>query len=155
MDWMIAFIDTLCTSRGTTSNYSTTADLHTSQFTTAPNKPFPSAVSTAVSWQRLLTVEILQLPALGSFPGRLSFRTAWQLFPQLKWIAISSQPPLQSSTALSTSLHDLTRVESESYVTTDGQSASLSWNKAPIWGLRPDFLFLSDSCGFVDVGRSL
>jgi hypothetical protein len=29
--------------------------------------------------------------------------------------------------------------ESESYVTTDGQSASLSWNKASIWGLRPDF----------------
>jgi hypothetical protein len=25
---------------------------------------------------------------------------------------------------------------SESYVTTDGQSASLSWNKAPIWGFR-------------------
>jgi hypothetical protein len=29
--------------------------------------------------------------------------------------------------------------ESESYITTDGQSASLSWNKTPIWGLRPDF----------------
>jgi hypothetical protein len=29
--------------------------------------------------------------------------------------------------------------ESESYVTTDGQSASLSWFKAPIRGLRPDF----------------
>jgi hypothetical protein len=28
--------------------------------------------------------------------------------------------------------------QSQSYVTTDGQSASLSWNKAPIWGLRPD-----------------
>jgi hypothetical protein len=28
---------------------------------------------------------------------------------------------------------------SESYVTTDGQSASLSWYKAPIRGLRPDF----------------
>jgi hypothetical protein len=28
--------------------------------------------------------------------------------------------------------------ESQSYVTTDGQSANLSWNKAPIWGLRPD-----------------
>jgi hypothetical protein len=27
---------------------------------------------------------------------------------------------------------------SQSYVTTDGQQASLSWNKAPIWGLRPD-----------------
>jgi hypothetical protein len=31
-----------------------------------------------------------------------------------------------------------TESESESYVTTDGQSASLSWNKPPIWGLRPD-----------------
>jgi hypothetical protein len=29
--------------------------------------------------------------------------------------------------------------ESESYITTDGQSASLSWNKAPILGLRPVF----------------
>jgi hypothetical protein len=28
--------------------------------------------------------------------------------------------------------------ESEFYVTTDGQSASLSWNKALIWDLRPD-----------------
>jgi hypothetical protein len=27
--------------------------------------------------------------------------------------------------------------ESESYITTDSQLASLSWNKAPIWGLRP------------------
>jgi hypothetical protein len=26
-----------------------------------------------------------------------------------------------------------------SYITTDGQSASLSWYQAPIWGLRPDF----------------
>jgi hypothetical protein len=31
--------------------------------------------------------------------------------------------------------------ESESYVTTDCQSASLSWNKAPIWGLRPDLYY--------------
>jgi hypothetical protein len=29
--------------------------------------------------------------------------------------------------------------ESESFVKTDGQSASLSWNKALIWGLWPDF----------------
>jgi hypothetical protein len=34
------------------------------------------------------------------------------------------------------------------------QSVSLSWCQAPIWGLRPDF-YLSESCGFVDVGRSL
>jgi hypothetical protein len=33
--------------------------------------------------------------------------------------------------------------ESESYITTDSQSASLSWNKAPIWGLRPDICLCS------------
>jgi hypothetical protein len=33
----------------------------------------------------------------------------------------------------------LTEFQRQSHVTTDGQSASLSWNKAPIWGLRPDF----------------
>jgi hypothetical protein len=31
--------------------------------------------------------------------------------------------------------------ESESHVTIDGQSVSLSWNKAPIWGLRPDIYY--------------
>jgi hypothetical protein len=36
--------------------------------------------------------------------------------------------------------------ESESYVTTDGQPASLSWNKASIWGLRPDLYYLCDLC---------
>jgi hypothetical protein len=36
------------------------------------------------------------------------------------------------------------RVESsrvEFYVTTDSQSASISWNIVPIWGLRPDFYY--------------
>jgi hypothetical protein len=45
--------------------------------------------------------------------------------------------------------------ESESYVTTDGQPASLSWNKAPIWGLRPGLYYLCDSYGLVLVGRLL
>jgi hypothetical protein len=35
-----------------------------------------------------------------------------------------------------------TESESESYITTDSESAGLSWNKAPIWGLRPD-IYLS------------
>jgi hypothetical protein len=39
--------------------------------------------------------------------------------------------------------------ESESYVTTDGQSASLSWNKAPIWGLRPDFYYCQTVAGLL------
>jgi hypothetical protein len=37
--------------------------------------------------------------------------------------------------------------QSQSYITTDGQSASLSWNKAPIWGLRPDFCYCQTVAG--------
>jgi hypothetical protein len=40
-------------------------------------------------------------------------------------------------------------------LTTDGQPASLSWSKAPIWGLRPDLYYLCDSYGLVLVGRPL
>jgi hypothetical protein len=47
------------------------------------------------------------------------------------------------------SLTYLNQIESESHVTTDGQSASLF-----CLGLTT-FLLLSDSCDFVDVGRSL
>jgi hypothetical protein len=36
------FIDNLYTGLGTTSNYSATANLHYSQITTAPAKPFPA-----------------------------------------------------------------------------------------------------------------
>jgi hypothetical protein len=45
-------------------------------------------------------------------------------------------------------------IELSEFVTTDCQSASLSWNKTHIWGLQAEFL-LSDSCDFADVGRSL
>jgi hypothetical protein len=40
-----------------------------------------------------------------------------------------------------------------SHVTTDGQSASLSWNKAPIWGLRPELYYYLRVAGLL--GRSL
>jgi hypothetical protein len=39
--------------------------------------------------------------------------------------------------------------ESEPYVTTDGQSASLSWNIAPIWGLRQDFYYCQTVAGLL------
>jgi hypothetical protein len=38
---------------------------------------------------------------------------------------------------------------SESYVMTDGQSASLSWNEAPIWGLRSDFYYCMTFAGLL------
>jgi hypothetical protein len=34
-------------------------------------------------------------------------------------------------------------------LTTDGQSASLSWNKAPVWGLRPDFYYCQTVAGLL------
>jgi hypothetical protein len=65
---------------GTTSNYSATDNIHNSQMTTAPAKCFPACcIFSSRSWQWLLTVEIPQLPALGSFHHRLPY-----------WIACSS-----------------------------------------------------------------
>jgi hypothetical protein len=47
--------------------------------------------------------------------------------------------------------------QSQSYITTDGQSASPSWYQASIWDTSLIFPFLSlvilDSCMFVGVGR--
>jgi hypothetical protein len=43
--------------------------------------------------------------------------------------------------------------QSQSYtITTDGQSASLSWNKAPIWGLRPDLDYCLTVAGLLAWG---
>jgi hypothetical protein len=39
--------------------------------------------------------------------------------------------------------------ESESYIMTNGKSASLSWNKAPVWGLRPDFYYYETVAGLL------
>jgi hypothetical protein len=43
----------------------------------------------------------------------------------------------------------LTQIQSQSHVTTDGQSASLSSNKAPIWDLRPDFYYCQTVAGLL------
>jgi hypothetical protein len=39
--------------------------------------------------------------------------------------------------------------ESESHVTTDGQSASLSWCQETIWGLGPDFYYCQTVAGLL------
>jgi hypothetical protein len=39
--------------------------------------------------------------------------------------------------------------QNQSYVTTDGQSASLSWNKALIWGLRADLYYCQTVAGLL------
>jgi hypothetical protein len=49
--------------------------------------------------------------------------------------------PLSLLAVISNFLNPLihVKVKFESYITTDGQSVSLSWGQAPIWGPRPDF----------------
>jgi hypothetical protein len=44
---------------------------------------------------------------------------------------------------------------SQSYVTTDGQSASLSWTKAHIYGLRPDLYYCQTVAGLLMWGALL
>jgi hypothetical protein len=41
------------------------------------------------------------------------------------------------------------QLQSWSYVTTDGQSAGLSWCQEPIWGLRPDFYYCQTVTGLL------
>jgi hypothetical protein len=59
----------------------------------------------------------------------------WALLQKLA--AISHQPPSLCSPPDC----QLTKLKVKDYVTTDGQSASLPCNKAPIWGLWPDFYY--------------
>jgi hypothetical protein len=44
---------------------------------------------------------------------------------------------------------ELSKSQSQSYLTSDGQSASLSWCQAPIWGLRPDFYYCQTVAGLL------
>jgi hypothetical protein len=55
---------------------------------------------------------------------------------------------VQSPWNLGTQLK-LISAEFESYIMTDSQSASLSWNKAPVWGLRPDFYYCQTVAGLL------
>jgi hypothetical protein len=59
----------------------------------------------------------------------------WSLYSDLNYDWLHSESESES--------------ESEFYVTTDGQSASVSWNKAPIWCLRPDFYYCQTVAGLL------
>jgi hypothetical protein len=75
LDWIIGFIDHLYTSHEITRNYSAIANLHNSQFTTAPTKSFKACcVFTSRSLATASTVQILQ---------RLCSRRSWQLHRHL------------------------------------------------------------------------
>jgi hypothetical protein len=68
------------------------------------------------------------------------------------WIPELPRPQLPGSHSNSSRLNRSgfeSESESESYVTTDGHSASPSWNKASIWGLGPDFHYCQTFAGLL------
>jgi hypothetical protein len=73
---------------------------------------------------------------------------------RLTWFWFTNQSLLLLRLRSATVLR-MSRSASESYVTTDAQSASLSWNKAPIWGLRPDFYYSLTNAGLLFGAPSL
>jgi hypothetical protein len=92
--------------------------------------------------QRLHLLSLIFRTAL---PGR---RILTSVFLSLCWTLDSGIfLSLSLSLSLSLCLSESSRIEY--YVTTDGQSASVSWNKAPIWGLGPDFYYCLTVAGLL------
>jgi hypothetical protein len=174
MDWWIGCTctDHLNTPFGTTCNYSPIYYLHTLQITRVPACYVYNSRSLTTTCQ----VEILQIPALTSLlsyeylatellstvnstiaPSLLSLPCRAQLKCQPSTIWAPGWPPFHTSLLVfcSQAGFQLTtdnwtgQSQSQSYVTTDGQSASLSWNKAPIWGLRPDLYYCQTVAGLL------
>jgi hypothetical protein len=148
------FIDHLYTPLGTTSNYSCRWSPH-SQIITAPARSSPAcyvfnsrSLATASNSgdssraQILSSQSSLQNSTLNwQLPGWRPVHTILLVF--------SSQADIQLTT-----LRQLTgsESESESYITTDGQSASLSWSKALVWSLRPDLYYFQTFAGLLRWG---
>jgi hypothetical protein len=83
-------------------------------------------ISAVILWsESLRNRDHILLSQIRDFPFRRLLRLAG-----LRWRY--STPPPHGNSLL---------VCSESHVTIDGQPASLSWNKAPIWGLWPDLYY--------------
>jgi hypothetical protein len=77
----------------------------------------------------------------------------WPTYTPRDWAPFSS-PPTTRRAAVEVFEPASIRVcllssQSQSYVTTDGQSASLSWNKSPIWGFRPDIYYCMTFAGLL------
>jgi hypothetical protein len=108
---MIGFIDTLYIHNSGLQEIQRYS--YSTHFTVHRYTQWGSQSSLVVSWQRIYSENSTQVRT--SYSGRLVSR---------------------NSTLLDYS--SILLYESESHITTDGQPASLSWNKAPFWGLGPD-----------------
>jgi hypothetical protein len=81
--------------------------------------------------------------------------TRWPSYIPRHWVPFSSPPTTRRATvevfepASTGHSRYASQSQSQIYVTTDGQSASLSWLQAPIWVLRPDFYFCLTVAGLL------
>jgi hypothetical protein len=70
----------------------------------------------------------------------------------LLWTSRGCLFPRTQNCTVPTESESESESESEPYVTTDDQLASLSWNKAPIWDLRPDLYYYQTVAGLLMLG---
>jgi hypothetical protein len=102
---------------------------------------------------RVCRLQLLLALASAVIFGSESRRTRGHiLLSQIRDFPFSSPPTTRRVTVEvfdPASARVLINSESESYVTTDGQSARLSWNKAPIWGLRQDLDYCQTVAGLL------
>jgi hypothetical protein len=153
VDCWIAFIGHLCTPLGTTSNYSAVANLHTLKITAAPIKTlracrvFNSCTLSAASntgdtsSSRAHTVTLRRI-------SRNWTLVDLTIAPSLLSLPCRALLICQPSTELTSWIDSKGSCDkSQSYITTDGHSASLSWNKAPVWGLQPDLYYCETVAG--------
>jgi hypothetical protein len=83
----------------------------------------------------------------------VTYKTGFGFDDRIYWAYYNTSQITIFDWTLSTSDHSTLILQSESgsYITTDGQSASLSCSKAPMWGLRPYIYY----CGFANAELSL
>jgi hypothetical protein len=124
-----------------TLKYSAIAGLHIFQFAVAHALWFPvftgrllatdldTEISTSNVFEVFLLIRLQSLWNLGTTKFFWTHSFSLRLTHNCPWTKIVSQV--------------------KSYVTTEGQSASVSWNKAHIWGLRPDFYYCQTAVGLL------
>jgi hypothetical protein len=138
----------------TTGNYSAIAMLHTFQFTVA------QALGFSVLTSHILAMGLSQSHCHFKSHMKSSWHNLIPFLPFLLYHLLPPSPELDPvlfrllfctpcSSASTVVYSSLSHSQSQSYVKTDGQSASLSWNKAPIWGLCPDFHYCHTVAGLL------
>jgi hypothetical protein len=155
---MNGFIDHLYSPLGTAGNYRPTANVHNSQITTEPAKPFPSLLCFQQSfpnkgvWQwRFFSFPRSHLYCPANIPQRNTLSTVnsyywapgWRPFHTLtlNWTLLLTNQLLHDISLNRTTLQSQSQSQSQSYFTAGGlPPISSSWRQVP-WDPRPNIFF--------------